>query len=207
MIGSACGAGAYLRRLEVAEETCEYLDGDVWLMPGMKWTHHQLMRWLTRRMLIELDPTRFDVLLSELGVCDPGRLYAFPDLAVSAHPPTLVRDGGKDFVADPLLIVEVLSQSTAAYDRGPKFEAYSRLKSLQTVAFVWSDQRRVETFERRRVDEDWSRSVATGPDEVVRLPFAGTEVAFPVAELFAEVRSSDALDPKDDPGDESNGCR
>ena len=77
--------------------------------------------------------------------------FFYPDVMASCHPSDLQN---QRYIEYPLLIVEVLSDSTAAYDRGGKFAAYRDLKSLQEYVIVDIDSRRVECF-RRTIENEW----------------------------------------------------
>ena len=77
--------------------------------------------------------------------------FFYPDVMVSCDPKD---HAASQFIANPALIVEVLSESTAAFDRGDKFAAYRTLPSLQEYVLVDIPSRRVETF-RRTPEHDW----------------------------------------------------
>ncbi len=75
----------------------------------------------------------------------------YPDALVTCHPDDLKADLA---MAHPKVIIEVLSQSTAAYDRGGKFAMYRQLESLREYVLIDPDARRVEVF-RRQDSGDW----------------------------------------------------
>jgi Uma2 family endonuclease len=77
-------------------------------------------------------------------LADRSDTYYQVDLAVSCAPP----DPGRHHVMDPVLIVEVLSPSTAVHDRGRKVEDYSRLPSVKEILLVSSEERRVRYWRR-----------------------------------------------------------
>jgi Uma2 family endonuclease len=77
--------------------------------------------------------------------------YAFPDVSVSCAAEDLHEEG--DTISSPRLIVEVLSPSTEAYDRGKKFAYYQQLPSLQEYVLVSSQRQTVEVFTRE--DDGW----------------------------------------------------
>jgi Uma2 family endonuclease len=83
-----------------------------------------------------------------------------------------------------ILTVEVLSESTAAFDRGDKFAAYRSLPSLQEYVLVDVQARRVEMF-RRKVDQDWLLHEHL-PDRGDCL-FPALEVSVPFDEIFENV--------------------
>jgi Uma2 family endonuclease len=80
-------------------------------------------------------------------------------------------------------VVEVLSESTAAYDRGCKFADYRKLDSLREYAVVDIDARRVECF-RRDAESHWVLHEFAG-DEACQ--FASIELKMPLAEVFEDV--------------------
>ena len=90
-------------------------------------------------------------MLGEFGVRLPDRedsFYQF-DLAVTCAP----ADPARRYVAEPELIVEVLSPSTALHDRGRKLDHYRQLPSLKEVLLVASEERRVQHW--RRAGTQW----------------------------------------------------
>ncbi len=91
------------------------------------------------------------------------------------------------FIEHPTLIVEVLSDSTAAFDRGDKFAAYRTLPSLQEYVLVDIPSRRVETF-RRTQDGDWLFHECLPDRGDCR--FKALEISIPFEEIFENVDSS-----------------
>ena len=85
-------------------------------------------------------------LLGEFGVRLEGRDDSFYqcDLAVTCAP----ADAGRRYVAEPILIAEVLSPSTQLHDRGRKLDDYRQLPSVQEILLVASEQRRVQHWRR-----------------------------------------------------------
>ena len=107
--------------------------------------------------------------------------FFYPDVVVSCDP----RDhAAGQFIAHPTLIAEVLSESTAAFDRGNKFAAYRTLPSLREYVLVDIKARRVETF-RRTPENDWlfHESLA-GCGECF---FPALNVSIPFEEIFENV--------------------
>ena len=73
--------------------------------------------------------------------------------------------GDRNYITDPLVIVEVLSPSTMDVDRGEKLRFYKSLPTLRHIALVYQDQMRVEHY--RKTDEGWPREVLTRPGDVL----------------------------------------
>ncbi|MFT3819146.1 MAG: Uma2 family endonuclease [Rubrivivax sp.] len=111
----------------------------------------------------------------QLQVADDAIFY--PDLFVTCDPADLKTE--RIFRA-PLLVAEVLSESTQAYDRGLKFAAYRQLPSLREYLLVDPDTRRVEVF-RRNERELFELHDQTGRTE---LHLASVDFRLTMAELF-----------------------
>ena len=77
----------------------------------------------------------------------PTGLYTYPDVAVACGE-VLFDDEVRDTLLNPVVLVEVLSESSERYDRGEKFAAYRRLESLQEYVLADPDTRRVEVYRR-----------------------------------------------------------
>lgn len=89
--------------------------------------------------------------ISEAGIVIPDRTdtYYIADLAVTCVP----REAGRRMVAEPVLIVEVLSPSTSQVDRWRKVADYRALPSVQEILVAFSDERRIEV--QRRCEDGW----------------------------------------------------
>jgi len=97
-------------------------------------------------------------------------------------------------VLNPTLIVEVLSPSTEAYDRGFKFAQYRALESLQEYALVSQSEPRVEVF-RRQSSGDWLLSESAGMESVCRFDSVSCTVA--LKDIYDKVTfGSDAAVPE-----------
>jgi Uma2 family endonuclease len=98
------------------------------------------------------------------------------DLAVSCRPP-----GQQErYIAEPVLVVEVVSPSTVRHDRGVKVDRYRELVAVQEILLVASDERRVQLW--RRQDERWSVEDVIG-DATLRLD--SLALTIPLTELYA----------------------
>lgn len=100
--------------------------------------------------------------ISEAGIAIPDRAdtYYLADLAVTCTP----REPGRRMVAEPVLVVEVLSPSTGQVDRWRKVADYRRLCSVHEILVVFSDERRVEV--QRRTAGQWRVEDLIGKAEI-----------------------------------------
>jgi Uma2 family endonuclease len=86
--------------------------------------------------------------------------------------------------SNPVLIVEVLSESTEAYDQGKKFEQYRTLPSLREYLLVAQDAPRIEQWI-RQPDDNWLRADTSGKDASVELASIGCTI--PLSEIYDKV--------------------
>jgi Uma2 family endonuclease len=139
----------YLRIEHDAGIKHEYLDGQIYAMAGGTPEHAVLAANVITVVNVQLRGRDCRVYSSDLRVRVLATgLTTYPDVTVVCGP--LERDPeDHDTATNPTLLVEVLSTSTAAYDRGEKFKHYQRIGSLREVLFVHHDARRIECWRRR----------------------------------------------------------
>ena len=107
-------------------------------------------------------------------------LITYPDLSVVCGPLQFAV-GTDDTVVNPTVIVEVLSDSTEAYDRGRKFENYRQMPSLREYLLVSQKEPRIEQFVRQESDQ-WLLREAAGLNATLGLPSLKIEIS--LAEVF-----------------------
>ena len=168
----------YLEAELEAAVRSEYVDGQVVAVAGGSIRHTLVCAQLIRALGNALDGGPCRVFPSDQRVrLEATHRYVYPDLTVVCGP-LEVDPRSPETLTNPRLLVEVLSPSTAAQDRGEEFAAYRLLPSLQTYLLVDPEARRVERFE-RGVDGWVLTDHAEG---TLPLPALGVRVA--LAELF-----------------------
>jgi Uma2 family endonuclease len=110
-------------------------------------------------------------------------LFTYPDVSVICGPLQFA-PGTDDTVVNPTLLIEVLSDSTEAYDRGEKFRHYRQMPSLKEYLLASHRLPRLEQFV-RRPNEEWTLRTAEGSDATLTLP--SLEITLKLSEVFAEV--------------------
>jgi len=158
---------AYLEWEAEQEERHEYENGKLIAMGGSSKEHNRLVRNLTTILWNHLGPLgRYEVYPSELrvksGVDDK---YYYPDLVLTEGEEHYL-ENAPDTLLNPLLLIEVLSESTETRDRGPKFEAYRAIDSLREYVLVAQDQYKIESFYRNDAGEWIVRESVAGLDGV-----------------------------------------
>jgi Uma2 family endonuclease len=174
----------YLEIERAAQFRSEYYNGRMYAMSGASYRHVMIISSLSRRLQNALEAGRCSVGTNDLRVrVSPAGLYTYPDLVVICGEPKFA-DNRADTVLNPTLIVEVLSPSTEAYDRGFKFAQYRTLESLQEYGLVSQSEPRVEIF-RRQPSGDWLLSESAGMEAICRFDSAGCTIA--VKDIYDKV--------------------
>ena len=171
---------AYLELEEVSTVKHEFLAGQVWAMAGGTPDHAAISVNVSTLLSTSLRGRPWRVYSSDLRVRVLATgLATYPDVTVVCGKPEFTGDDRKQqTVTNPRLIVEVLSPSTANYDRGEKATHFQQIASLEELVLVAHDQQRVDVF--RRTAEGWTvHSVTTGS---INLHSSGVEVA--LAEIY-----------------------
>lgn len=186
-------AAAYLAWEEAQPERNEYIAGEVFAMVGVRQSHNvatlncaallrQALKGSPCRVFVESVKTRI-----EAADC-----FFYPDVIVTCDP----RDRQTPaYVSYPLLLVEVLSDSTAAFDRGVKFAAYRKLESLLDYVLIDAAAQRIEVF-RRNPENHWVL-YEYGPGDSLEL--ASLSLHFDVGELLDDTLEEAPDDSQEDP--------
>jgi len=173
----------YLAQERKAEFKSEYIAGQIVAMSGASREHNLMTANLARVLGSQLLDRPCEVYVSDMRVKVTERgMYTYPDTVVVCDDARF-EDEQVDTLLNPTLIVEVLSPSTEAYDRGAKFGYYRQLPSLQEYLLVAQDQVLIEHFVRE--DEGWLLTETADLSEIVQLPSIACEL--PVAEVYRKV--------------------
>jgi len=173
----------YLALERQAEHKSEYLNGFLFAMAGASEEHNLIvlnvageLRARARGLGCRTYANDMRVKISETG------LYTYPDVVVVCGERRF-DDTQRDTLLNPALIVEVLSASTEAYDRGDKFDHFRRLETLQEYVMIAQDKVRVEHYVRH--EDHWRFTVIGDLSGTLRLPSINCEV--PLREIYDQV--------------------
>jgi Uma2 family endonuclease len=171
----------YLALDRAAEFRNEYYDGYIYAMSGTSRMHVRITTNLSGELYQALKRGPCEVYTVDLRLrVNPERLYTYPDISVVCGAPKLA-DDHKDTLLNPTVVVEVLSPSTEAHDRGFKFTHYRHIDSLQEYVLVWQSEPRIEIY-RRQAAGDWLLSEISGLDSTCRFGSLGCEV--PLSDIY-----------------------
>ncbi len=171
----------YAKLEEETGERFEYLNGQVFAMSGGTLPHSLIAARLNRRIGVLLENKGCETVGSDLRivVLETG-LETYPDVSVYCGKAQMAGTRGMA-VANPVVLIEVLSKSTEAYDRGEKFAHYRRIASLQEYVLVAQDKVWVECFRR---GEQWTWVLTEYAETSAALRLDSLSISIPVAAIY-----------------------
>ena len=165
----------YLAIERKAEYKSEYIDGVMYAMSGASERHNLIVANLVISIGVQLRDRPCRVYPSDLKVRALNKKFFYPDVSVVCGE-TKFADDARDVILNPILVVEVLSESTAAFDRGKKFQSYQQVESLQEYLLVAQDEFIVEHYLRQEQNH-WLYTQALGLEETIALPTLKCQLA------------------------------
>lgn len=167
-----------------SEQRHEYLEGKIFAMSGGSPWHAQIIANLGAELRTALRDRPCWVFVSDLRLrVDASGLYTYPDVTVACGELRFA-DEQADTLVDPTLVVEVLSPSTADYDRGSKFAHYRQIPTLGDYLVVAQDRAHAELWSRSDSGR-WLLTDIDGLDGKIELP--SLEVTLEMSEIFHKV--------------------
>ncbi len=177
----------YLALEEEAEYKSEYYDGEIFAMAGSSEKHNTITTNLAAFLHQALRKKACRVYMNDMRVLvKENGLYTYPDVSVICGKPKFL-EGKTATLINPTLIVEVLSDSTADYDRGTKFMLYRGLDSLQDYVLVSQNKVHIEYY-RKVADGNWLLEELDNIDQ--KLKAESIQVEIPLREVYFNVRDS-----------------
>jgi Uma2 family endonuclease len=168
----------YLALERKAERRSEYLDGEMFPVPGATKEHIQITRNITVELSLQFKDSPCEVYPLEMRTkVSATGLYTYPDIAVVCGE-IQFEDANFETLLNPILIIEVLSDSTESYDRGRKFAHYRNIPSLQEYVLVSQSEYRIEKFSRVE-DGSWKLTESTDPSGSMQLHSVGGRLTIP----------------------------
>ena len=177
-------AEEYLAHERQTETKSEFLDGEVFAMAGASREHNLISLNVAVALHPQLAARGCEEYVNDMRVLIPATgLYTYPDIVAACGEPQF-SDDERDTLVNPVLVAEVLSPSTADYDRGRRFAYYRSLASLQIYLLIASDEVHLERFVRQPSGE-WLLTEFTDLEAVVELPDLGARL--PLAAIYRRV--------------------
>lgn len=158
----------YLALERQAEYKSEYFDGEIFAMTGASEEHNLITLNVASELRAQLKKRDCKTYSNDMRVKVPASgLYTYPDVAVVCGAAQF-EDDAVDTLLNPVLIAEVLSKSTARYDRAGKFSDYRSIPSFAEYLLVAQDEYRVE-HNVRQADGRWLLTEYRSLEDVVQL--------------------------------------
>ncbi|MDX2273547.1 MAG: Uma2 family endonuclease [Cyanobacteriota bacterium] len=166
----------YLTQERQAEFKSEYIDGDIVAMTGASRQHNLISLNIAASLHSQLRSRPCEIYMGDMRVAvDQAEFYTYPDIVVACEDPQFL-DGELDTLLNPTLLIEVLSPSTASYDRGEKFSRYRQLSSLQEYLIVAQSTPALEHY-RKQNEREWILIDITDHEALVELPSIQCQLA------------------------------
>ncbi|HEX8328449.1 MAG TPA: Uma2 family endonuclease [Hymenobacter sp.] len=169
----------YLALEEQSEIRHEYFDGEIFAMAGGDVSHNLIGLNFAASFRQALRDQPCKVLMEGVQLAvQEGRHYTYPDVMITCDPED---QRAKRILKAPVLLIEVLSHSTAEYDRGRKFNQYKQLPSLQHYLLVSQTSWLVEWY-RREANNIWSFTPLVEAEDTLVIP--DLNINLTVAEVY-----------------------
>ncbi len=151
-----------------SDEKHEYRDGEIVAMCGARRAHNKISTNVSGLIWQHLKGKECESYTSDMRVWVPkSRLYFYPDIVVVCGEPEFI-DDEFDTLTNPLLLIEILSESTESYDRGLKFKNYRSIDSLREYVLISQTSANIEKYVKHG-DGFWMLSEASGLDDTITL--------------------------------------
>jgi Uma2 family endonuclease len=174
----------YLAAEAASVQRHEYLDGEVFAMAGASPRHSVISVNLSSALNAQLRDSNSNVRNGDMRLrTSPTGLYSYADVVISCAPERFDRDT----LLNPIVIIEVLSETTGNYDRSLKFERYRQIPSFREYLVVAQDRVYVEHHVRSDSSEKiaWTMREFTSLEDVISLESVGANL--PCSAIYAEV--------------------
>ncbi|MGB5064288.1 MAG: Uma2 family endonuclease [Candidatus Competibacter sp.] len=179
----------YLALERSADFKSEYFNGETFAMTGASRAHNTIVLNIGSEIRQQLKQRPCKAYVNDMRVkVDPTGLYIYPDVVVVCGKEQF-DDTHLDTLLNPTLIVEILSESTEAYDRGRKFEHYRKLDSLAEYVLIAQNRPHIESY-RRQADQQWLLTECSELDGTLRLPSIDCDLA--LVEIYDKVELPNA---------------
>lgn len=161
-------------------------DGQIQAMAGEKKNHNRIAGALYSALDRHLAGSNCEAFIENVKVQVRPTLYYYPDVIVTCAPTAEVTDEDEYTVDNPVLLIEVLSKTTARTDRVEKMNEYQHLASLREYVIIAQEHMRVEVYRHEQAGAAWQSAVYTEPEEEVF--FATVGLKLNLADIYRRVR-------------------
>lgn len=167
----------YLELEETAEYKSEYIDGEIIPMTRGTTNHNKIALNFCANFKFNMKGKNYEIYINDVRLwISKYRRYTYPDIMIIEGQP-IYEAKSNATVTNPILIIEVLSESTKNYDQGEKFKAYRSLESLQEYILIDQYNFSVEQCVRQSFQE-WKFTEYQGKNEILKLEKINFQLPF-----------------------------
>lgn len=163
----------YLEMEEKSEIRHEFYDGEVFAMAGTTLNHNDIVDNVRSILKDFFRPKGCRIFAENVKVKVSDIYYPYPDVIVTCSASDI---SGTYIIKHPSILVEVLSKSSATYDRGFKLRRYKSISSLQYYLLVSQNEFYVELFARSGDADIWLYQTFENAEDVIRLDTFNFEI-------------------------------
>lgn len=179
-IQDAYSVEEFLQHEDAGEFRSEYVGGQIYAMAGGTDSHIQISFNLTK-VLAEKLRDKCRAYQSEMKVrVEQGNAFYYPDVTLVCGEQKFFQ-GRRDVVENPILLVEVLSESTKEYDKNDKFFAYQNIESFKEYLLVSQDKHVIQQYIRQD-DGNWKIKATIGMESTLYLE--SVDLAVPMRDVY-----------------------
>ncbi|MBB4636302.1 Uma2 family endonuclease [Longimicrobium terrae] len=175
----------FIAAAEASEQRLEFVDGQIVAMSGASILHGRIAQRITSSLDRQLENSGCEILRDTLVAAGVADNKFVPDVIVFCGEPEYERLRGIEMMLNPVVLIEVLSPTTANYDHVTKWENYRRIPSLREYLLVSQDRPRVEQYTRQD-SRFWRFSETEGRDSEIRIESLNATLS--LARIYAGLR-------------------
>ncbi|MCK5830377.1 MAG: Uma2 family endonuclease [Methylococcales bacterium] len=176
---------SFLKWEELQEDKHQFIQGEIFAMGGARREHVVVSLNIASILKQHLKGKPCQTYISDMKLrVEQVDAFFYPDIMVSCNKED---HKAEQFLSNPSLIIEVLSDSTEAFDRGKKFAAYRQIKSLKEYVLIDIKAQRIECF-RRTAENDWLLHVSENQQTC---DFICLDISIDLADVFEDIQTEE----------------
>ena len=160
---------------EGSELKHELINGNLYEISGASRYHNKLERYIANLIESLINRNEFEVFVEGFKVKTPDANFFYPDVIVCAN------ENERYFTTEPIMLVEILSETTRKFDLTDKFIQYQKISTLQYYLCVEPEQQ-VVIFYFKNNDEEWMTETFTKDESIINLPVLN--ISFSVKDVY-----------------------
>jgi Uma2 family endonuclease len=175
----------YLAMERTAETKHEFFDGEIFAMAGANRQHNEIAENLAAQIHMRLDEGPCRTYGSDMRVkVKPTGLYTYPDRVIVCDEPEFEKIEGMDTLLNPLVVFEIMSDTTEEWDRTLKFQHYQRVTTVREYVVISQKRVQVDHYIRQPTGH-WDHITTFDVND--ELALANVALRIPIAKLYRRV--------------------